>query len=399
MAFGVTQYVLGRKRLTPAVERLAHSDPPQCPRRRPPPRRPSSPRFTSFEWKRIGAIVILFVFATLFWGGYEQAGIDADALRRSLHATRAVRILVSFVLVPDRPADLRDPVCAALRLAVDPAGPARAVGANEVRARAAFHVAVLPRARARGRHGAKRRGRAREPDVAGCRLRDSELGELCLSPVGLSAVTKFAPVRILGLMMGVWFLSNSFGNKLAGSTAGYISSMPLQTLFGVVAVVLAAPAVIMFAIARPMQGLMRHDPIRPNCSTEPWPSKSIDRSATSKARPNPPAIRRSSPIGRRSRAGVGALLLRTETPRQPPALRFPPRAQRCPAVVGRAQGTIARSENQTPRDARRRSSLRVRHVRRRHPGWVWRWHRDALGSGNVDAHRLTMSTPHWRRAT
>ena len=70
----------------------------------------------------------------------------------------------------------------------------------------------------------------------------SELGELCLSPVGLSAVTKLAPVRIVGLMMGVWFLSNSFGNKLAGWAAGFISTMPLETLFGVVAGVLAAAA-------------------------------------------------------------------------------------------------------------------------------------------------------------
>jgi POT family proton-dependent oligopeptide transporter len=77
----------------------------------------------------------------------------------------------------------------------------------------------------------------------------------------LSAVTKLAPLRIVGLMMGVWFLSNSFGNKLAGSAAGYISSMPLQTLFGVVAGVLAAAAVIMFAIVKPMQRLMRHDPV------------------------------------------------------------------------------------------------------------------------------------------
>ena len=66
----------------------------------------------------------------------------------------------------------------------------------------------------------------------------SELGELCLSPVGLSAVTKLAPVRIVGLMMGVWFLSNAFGNKLAGWAAGFFSTMPLQTLFGDVAGVL-----------------------------------------------------------------------------------------------------------------------------------------------------------------
>ncbi len=89
----------------------------------------------------------------------------------------------------------------------------------------------------------------------------SELGELCLSPVGLSAVTKLAPLRIMGLMMGVWFLSNSFGNKLAGSTAGYISSMPLETLFGVVAGVLAVAAVVMLALVRPMQRLMRHEPV------------------------------------------------------------------------------------------------------------------------------------------
>jgi POT family proton-dependent oligopeptide transporter len=43
-------------------------------------------------------------------------------------------------------------------------------------------------------------------------------GELCLSPVGLSAVTKLAPARMVGLMMGVWFLSISIGSYIAGRT-------------------------------------------------------------------------------------------------------------------------------------------------------------------------------------
>lgn len=47
------------------------------------------------------------------------------------------------------------------------------------------------------------------------------VGELCLSPVGLSTVTRLAPARIVGLMMGVWFLSVSLGNKLAGWVAGF----------------------------------------------------------------------------------------------------------------------------------------------------------------------------------
>jgi proton-dependent oligopeptide transporter, POT family len=84
----------------------------------------------------------------------------------------------------------------------------------------------------------------------------SELGELCLSPVGLSAVTKLAPVRILGLMMGVWFLSNAFGNKLAGWAAGFISSMPLESLFGVVAAILAGAALVMFVVVKPIRRLM-----------------------------------------------------------------------------------------------------------------------------------------------
>jgi POT family proton-dependent oligopeptide transporter len=57
------------------------------------------------------------------------------------------------------------------------------------------------------------------------------VGELCLSPVGLSAMTKLAPARICGLMMGVWFLATSVGNFIAGRLAGFYEQMPLPTLF------------------------------------------------------------------------------------------------------------------------------------------------------------------------
>jgi POT family proton-dependent oligopeptide transporter len=52
-------------------------------------------------------------------------------------------------------------------------------------------------------------------------------GELCLSPVGLSYVTKVAPLRFASLLMGAWFLSNAVGNKLAGALASY-KPMPGQ---------------------------------------------------------------------------------------------------------------------------------------------------------------------------
>jgi POT family proton-dependent oligopeptide transporter len=83
-----------------------------------------------------------------------------------------------------------------------------------------------------------------------------ELGELCLSPVGLSAVTKLAPPRLVGRMMGVFFLSNWLGNLLAGWTSGFFSSMPLPTLFAVVAGVSLVAAAAMSVLIKPMRNLM-----------------------------------------------------------------------------------------------------------------------------------------------
>lgn len=48
------------------------------------------------------------------------------------------------------------------------------------------------------------------------------MGERCLSPVGLSTVTKLAPARLVGIMMGVWFLAAALGNKLAGYFAIFL---------------------------------------------------------------------------------------------------------------------------------------------------------------------------------
>jgi POT family proton-dependent oligopeptide transporter len=48
------------------------------------------------------------------------------------------------------------------------------------------------------------------------------LGELCISPTGLSFVTRAAPVRYVSFLMGLWFLSNAIANKLGGQIAGKI---------------------------------------------------------------------------------------------------------------------------------------------------------------------------------
>jgi POT family proton-dependent oligopeptide transporter len=79
-------------------------------------------------------------------------------------------------------------------------------------------------------------------------------GELCLSPVGLSSVTKLAPRKLVGQMMGIWFLATSFGNLLAGLVAGefkednvaswpelYLKITILPTIAGVLLIVYAKP--------------------------------------------------------------------------------------------------------------------------------------------------------------
>jgi POT family proton-dependent oligopeptide transporter len=82
------------------------------------------------------------------------------------------------------------------------------------------------------------------------------LGELCLSPVGLSAMTKLAPDRAGGFVMGIWFLSTSIGNWLAGKAGSLYSSMPLPTLFGSVAAFSVGTAIVLALLIKPTVKLM-----------------------------------------------------------------------------------------------------------------------------------------------
>ena len=88
------------------------------------------------------------------------------------------------------------------------------------------------------------------------------VGELCLSPIGLSMVTKLAPVRLVGLGMGGWFLSTGIGNNLSGIFAGAVSGETGMTTtsalsgytFGFWALV--GSGVVLFLVAPLIQRLM-----------------------------------------------------------------------------------------------------------------------------------------------
>src|SRR5204862_817722 len=225
MTLGLVQYVMGKNSLrAPSVS--ARPSESTASTALPAEARSAKAGFTAVEWKRMGAIVIFFLVAILFWGAYEQAGstlaLFADRYTRlevfdfsfpsswfqSVQPIFVITLAPIFALIWVRLGD-RDPsVPTKLALGVLFMG-------------IAFAVLVPAGAMAQ---------------AAGLRVSPwwlvisygiSELGELCLYPVGLSAVTKLAPARILGLMMGVWMLSNAFGNMLAGSSARFFVSIPL----------------------------------------------------------------------------------------------------------------------------------------------------------------------------
>jgi proton-dependent oligopeptide transporter, POT family len=81
--------------------------------------------------------------------------------------------------------------------------------------------------------------------------------ELLLSPVGLSAMTKLAPARIGGLVMGVWFLGVSNGNYIGGRIAGLYESFPLPTLFGVVGAFAIVFGLVLLVFAKPLDRMSR----------------------------------------------------------------------------------------------------------------------------------------------
>ena len=82
------------------------------------------------------------------------------------------------------------------------------------------------------------------------------LGEMCLSPVGLSAMTKLAPARIASLTMGVWFLASSIGSYLGGRVASLYDSLGLAEIFGALTGVAVLAALVMALLAKPLQRLL-----------------------------------------------------------------------------------------------------------------------------------------------
>src|ERR1700682_2957568 len=201
-------------------------------------------RVPSPDWGRIAAASILTFFALIFWAGFEQAGSSL-----TLFADRATRLTVFGFTYPSswfqsvEPLFLIifSPIFAWLWLRMgrhEPSSPAKFT-LGLLFLSLSFGL-IIPAAKAfEASHG-----RVSPMWLIGLYFLQM-LGELCLSPVGLSMVTKLSPPRIVGLMMGVWFLATSLGNYVAGWAAGFLQNHTYSQVFTIALLTTAVVTLIL----------------------------------------------------------------------------------------------------------------------------------------------------------
>ncbi len=211
-------------------------------------------QWTREERKRLLVITVLFAAASVFWMAYEQAGstLNLFAERNTANSLLGFAFPASwYQSLPPLFIILFAPVFAAIWLRLghrNPSSPAK------------FSVALvllgIGFALMIGAATVAARGVRVSPMWLVLSYLFQTLGELCLSPVGLSAMSKLAPARMAGLIMGIWFLANAVGNYLAGMAASVYETIPLPTLFTLVTATAAGTAVVMALLVRPIRRML-----------------------------------------------------------------------------------------------------------------------------------------------
>jgi POT family proton-dependent oligopeptide transporter len=218
------------------------------------------PALSRDEWRAILALLILFVPLTLFWATYEQMGnttilwidknvdrtIDLFGWNWQIPTTWFLGVnpllIVAFtpfvVLLWKRQAERRTEPSTITKLTLGCFG---VTAAELIRAFAAFHAGA---------------GQASWLWVLAS-IAIITVGELYLSPVGLSLVTKVAPARILSMMMGIWLATSFTGGFLAGYIGSFWSRMAPPQFFLLIAGISALAGLIIFACRWLLRGLLR----------------------------------------------------------------------------------------------------------------------------------------------
>ena len=211
------------------------------------------------ERNRLIVIVVLVLAGAMFWAGYEQAGSSLN-----LFAERYTwRDLAGFT-VPASWFQSLNPVFIILlapaysalwvglaRRHLEPSTPAKfAVGLMILGA--GFVVMMGAAAVVAG-------GSQAGPSWLVATYLLHTMGEMALSPVGLSAMTKLAPRRLVGQMMGMWFMCTGLGNVIAGLIAGTFDPDAVQRwpwLYGQIVLTTVGTGAVLLVFSRPLKRLM-----------------------------------------------------------------------------------------------------------------------------------------------
>jgi proton-dependent oligopeptide transporter, POT family len=211
--------------------------------------------WTPAERRRLYLIVVFFIAAALFWSVFEQAGstLNLFADRSTENSMfgftfpsswwQSVNAFMIFVFAP---------VFAWLWVKMGTGQPASPTKFSFGLIGVGLGFLILVPAAQLAADGATKVG----PGWLFFVYLAHTLAELCLSPVGLSSMTKLAPARIVSLMMGVWFLATAVGNFLGGKAASFYELMPLGELLTIVAVMPLIAGVLMMLFRKPLTRLI-----------------------------------------------------------------------------------------------------------------------------------------------
>ncbi|HUN27664.1 MAG TPA: peptide MFS transporter [Steroidobacteraceae bacterium] len=225
-------------------------------------------RLTALERRRVAVLAIFFVAAAVFWAGYEQAGSSLNLFARD-YTDRS--LFGGWFSSGKHPASwyqsfqavfilLLAPVFAWLWIALerrrsDPSAPMK-LGLGLVQLALSFLVMTA------ATRLILHTGRLAAPGWLVLTYLLQTTGELCLSPVGLSNVTKLAPRRFAGQMMGVWFLGTAIGNLAAGLLGGEAvasGATQMARQFLDVAMIAGGAGLALIAAARPVRAWASED--------------------------------------------------------------------------------------------------------------------------------------------
>ncbi len=197
---------------------------------------------TGLEKKRLAVIIWLFILSATFWGGFEQAGSSLNLF--------AERLTDRAVMGWEAPASwlqsinpifiiLFAPLFGSMWVALGRFNPSMGLkfAFGLLGLAAGFFVVAWGAANATEANPVS-------PGWLIVTYFFHTAGELCLSPVGLSSITKLAPRGRVGQMMGVWFIATALGNLVAGLIAGQLESLSSQDLFSTVAWFVAGAGIV-----------------------------------------------------------------------------------------------------------------------------------------------------------